>query len=162
MFRKEHGQALVETAVAFPLLLAILLGTAEIARMTYVATTVSNAALAGVQYAAMSGGQLNQRLIQEAAQDDAGLPLTTTYTVTCAWSATVGAAQNQYNSIPPLEVSPTCAIPHVGAKSPPELLIMTVTVTANVSVHPTFHLVGMPRNFLFSQTASEEVLPNAN
>jgi|SRR5579872_50702 len=50
----ERGQALIETAFAIPMLLALLLGAAEFARFAYAAIEVSNAANAAVDYGASS------------------------------------------------------------------------------------------------------------
>lgn len=59
-FRRDRsGQALVELAIALPLLLLILLGGVELARICYAAIEVSNAAHAAAQYAILNSGAFN-------------------------------------------------------------------------------------------------------
>ena len=52
----ESGSALVETALTFPILIAMLLGAVELGDMACKSTQVTNAARAAAQYAAMNGG----------------------------------------------------------------------------------------------------------
>jgi TadE-like protein len=59
-FRRDRsGQALTELAIALPVLLLILLGGVELARICYASIEVTNAARAAVQYAVLSGGAYN-------------------------------------------------------------------------------------------------------
>lgn len=53
---ERSGQALVELAIALPVMLLILLGGMELARICYAAIEVSNAARAAAQYAILNGG----------------------------------------------------------------------------------------------------------
>jgi Flp pilus assembly protein TadG len=55
-WRVESGSALVETALTFPVLIALLLGAVELGDMASKATQMTNAARAAAQYAAMNGG----------------------------------------------------------------------------------------------------------
>lgn len=87
----EAGSALVELALSTPLFLLVLLGAAELARVTYAAIEVTNAARAGTQYAAMLGGATaDTGGIQNAAQNDSynlGSSVTTSvYSDTCVCS----------------------------------------------------------------------------
>jgi Flp pilus assembly protein TadG len=69
--RHDRGQALVELAVALPLLLLILVGGAEFARFAFAAIAVSNSARAAAQYAATNGGATTDTMgISNAAQSD--------------------------------------------------------------------------------------------
>ena len=52
--RQDKGQAFVELALILPVFLLLLVGTAEVGRLTYASIEVSNAARAGVAYAAQS------------------------------------------------------------------------------------------------------------
>lgn len=54
--RSESGSAMVETALIFPIVIAILLGAVEMGDLAYRADEVTNAARAGAQYAASTGG----------------------------------------------------------------------------------------------------------
>lgn len=70
--RSQDGQALVETSFATSILLLILLGGAELARVAYCTIEVANAAKAAAQYAAQnSGTAANLTAIQAAASSDA-------------------------------------------------------------------------------------------
>ena len=51
---EEDGQSLVELALTVPILLLLLLGAAELARVAYAAIEVSNAAEAAVRYGAQN------------------------------------------------------------------------------------------------------------
>jgi len=53
---RDSGSALVETALTFPVLIALLLGAVELGDMASKATQMTNAARAAAQYAAMNGG----------------------------------------------------------------------------------------------------------
>jgi Flp pilus assembly protein TadG len=55
-WHSESGSALVETALTFPVLIALLLGAVELGDMASKATQITNAARAAAQYAAMNGG----------------------------------------------------------------------------------------------------------
>ncbi len=52
--RTEKGQALVELALTFPILVMLFVGAAEFARVVYASIEVSNAAMAGVSYGAQT------------------------------------------------------------------------------------------------------------
>src|ERR1700722_3248322 len=82
----ERGQALVETALVFPILILLLLGAAELARVAYASIEAANAARAGVAYGSQNlGTSADTTGIQNAASTDAGdlsATLTTTATVT--------------------------------------------------------------------------------
>lgn len=68
----EAGQALIELAVSLPLLMVMLLGAAEMARLAYMAIEVSEAAKGAAQYGAQNAAY-SQDLsgITLAAQKDA-------------------------------------------------------------------------------------------
>jgi len=69
----DCGGALIETALAMPLLSLLLLGAAEFGLLDYEAIEVSNAAKAGVEYGSSSpSAAVDTTGIQTAAQNDAG------------------------------------------------------------------------------------------
>lgn len=95
----ESGQALVELALTTPLLVLLLLGAAELARIAYAAIEVSNAAEAGAQYATQNPSLMNYTAgINAAAQADATLTgITATpiaWTHTCSDGSTPDAINN--------------------------------------------------------------------
>ncbi len=70
--RNEKGQALVELALSFPILIMIFVGAAEFARVVYASIEVSNAAMAGVSYGAQSPTTAGDTTgIQNAVANDA-------------------------------------------------------------------------------------------
>lgn len=52
----EAGSAMVETALTFPLFVALLLGAVELGDLAYKANEITNAARSAAQYAASTGG----------------------------------------------------------------------------------------------------------
>jgi len=85
----EHGGALIETALAMPIFLVLLLGAAEFGMASYAAVEVENAAAAGVQYGTQSPAyDADTTGIQTAATNDApNITLgTTTVSHTCICS----------------------------------------------------------------------------
>ena len=83
----ESGQSLVEAALSISLLIAVVVGAAEIARVGYAAIEVGNAARAGAQYGAQSGYTAADTTgIATAASRDAG-NLTTLTTSSCVESS---------------------------------------------------------------------------
>ena len=52
--RENSGQAFVELALVLPIFILLLVGAAEVGRLAYASIEVSNAARAGVAYAAQS------------------------------------------------------------------------------------------------------------
>ena len=66
----ERGNAMVELAVAIPILLLLAMGVADYARIYYTGITVANAAEAGAHYGVARGGNVDSMTM--AAQLDAG------------------------------------------------------------------------------------------
>jgi Flp pilus assembly protein TadG len=71
----ETGNSIVETALTFPILIALLLGAVELGDLAFKSIQVTSAARAAAQYAAMNGGNyMDTRSgggIQLAAENDA-------------------------------------------------------------------------------------------
>jgi Flp pilus assembly protein TadG len=71
---RQRGQALIEMAIALPILIGLLLGIIEIGRYAYLAILVSNSARAGAIYGAQNlVDAVNTAGIAAAAQNDANL-----------------------------------------------------------------------------------------
>lgn len=141
----ETGQALVELAFTLPLLVLLLLGAAELGRVAYAAIEVSNAARAGVQYAAMNGGAYTDTTgIANAAASDAGnlSSLTTTASYTCICSN--GSAPTA-----------SCATAGICYSSH---VITTVTVQTQTTFDPLIHLPGLSNTFKLYGQAIQQVL----
>lgn len=144
--RGEAGQALVEAAVAAPLFFILLLGAAELARVSYQAIEVANAARAGVQYAAQNEHTNDNTGIALAAQNDAPdnyaqSPLTTS--VSSGYMCADGTTSYTVSS----SGGATCAS---GATAYP-----TVTVTTSATFDPLVHIPGLPATFGLSSSATE-------
>lgn len=71
--REQSGQALVELAIALPVLLLILLGGLELARICYAAIEVTNAARAAAQYAVLNGGAFRNSDPLSSGLDSTGM-----------------------------------------------------------------------------------------
>jgi Flp pilus assembly protein TadG len=127
----EAGQALVETALVFPLLITILVGAAELARVAYGAIEVANAARAGAQYGTQSGYTASDTTgIATAASSDAAnlTALTATSSYSCICSD--GTASTCLNT--------DCATSHI---------VQTLTVNTQATIDPLFHIPGLPRTY---------------
>jgi Flp pilus assembly protein TadG len=71
---RQRGQALIEMAIALPILIGLLLGIIEIGRYAYLAIVVSSSARAGAIYGAQNlVDAVNTAGITTAAQNDADL-----------------------------------------------------------------------------------------
>lgn len=146
----ECGQAMIEAAVAAPILFVLLMGAGEIARVAYMAIEVANAARAGAAYAALSAntiGDTNGTVL--AAKDDAydiykvsGLTTTKStpgYICSDGSAATVAAG-----------ALPTCPNGDQGAHP-----LEYVTVTSKANFDPLIHIPGLPTTFTLSSSATE-------
>jgi Flp pilus assembly protein TadG len=136
----DAGQALVETALIFPILVSLLIGAAEFARLAYAAIEVANAAKAGVQYGAQSGAMASDTngIATAASSDAANLTgLTTTSSYTCMCSD--GTASTCTNT--------DCANSHIE---------QTLTVNTQASINPLIHLPGLPTTYTLKGKAIQK------
>lgn len=137
---REAGSALIETAAVLPLLITIVVGAAELARVAYAAIEVANAARAGAQYGTQSGFTASDTtgISNAAAADAANLTgLTTTSSYTCACSD--GSAS-------------TCQ-PTDCTNSQIE---QTLTVNTQASIDPLVHLPGLPTQYTLKGQAIQK------
>jgi Flp pilus assembly protein TadG len=146
----EAGSALVETALTFPVLIAMLLGAVQLGVMAHCSIEVTNAARAAAQYAAMNGGGYHDSSgLTLAAQNDAGELTITSATATnsCTCSDGSGACTKDATTL----------LYSCGTGKP----IITVTVTANAGYPSLIKIPGLFSNNKFSLTgtAQQEVLP---
>ena len=136
----DAGQALVETALIFPMLVALLIGAAEFARVAYAAIEVANAARAGVQYGAQSGSNASDSTgIATAASKDAAnvTGLVTTSSIACICSD--GTAS-------------TCANTDCASSHTEEIL----TVNTQATIDPLIHVPGLPRTYTIKGKAIQK------
>lgn len=137
---RESGSALVETAAVLPLLITILIGGAELARVAYAAIEVSNAARAGAQYGAQNGFTASDTTgISNAAAADAanlsGLSTSSSYTCICSDGT-----------------SSTCQ-PTDCTNSKIE---QTLTVNTQASFNPLIRLPGLPTTYTLKGQAVQK------
>lgn len=143
--RSEEGQALIELALVSPLLFGILLGAVEFAMVTYAGIEVSNAARAGVQYAAMNGGSTGDTTgITNAIQSDSsnlglGVSLVSGYpteTYACSDGSTYSSTTYCGNAT----------------------VFETVSVKTSITVNPLISWIGLPASFKLYGFAQQMVL----
>lgn len=142
---REEGGAIVETALTAPMLLALIMGSVEFARVAYAAIEVSNAARAGVTYGAQSG---------LTAADTAGIQWAATHDGVNIPGMTVGTPILTYScSSGTLSQGPPPSCPGNGAH-----LIETVTVQTQVSMDPLIHVPGLPKTYTLYGSAVQTCL----
>ena len=140
----ESGQALVELALTLPLLVLVLMGAAELARVAYVSIEVTDAAKAAVQnggYSRSNAGTGNVARVKAAAA--AGAPDITlgTTNVTTSCICSDGTASDCSAG--------SCAGSNVEQR---------ITVTTQTTFDPLIHLPGLPNTFTLHGQATQKVI----
>lgn len=145
LYRRQSGQSLVEIAVTMPILLILLLGGAELARLAYASIEVTNAAKAAVQY-----GDQNSAY---ASSDDNGM---------------LAAAKEDAANLSGLNL--TSSRHYQCSNAPGTLITVTntsctgyqieqiLTVTTTASFDPLIHLPGLPTTYTLTGQATQIVL----
>lgn len=128
--RGERGQSIVETALVFPLLVTMIVGTVEMTRVVNASIGVANAAKAGAQYACKNGytAQDTTGIATAASNEVPNLTVTTTSSFGCSCSD--GTASTCLNS--------DCPNSHIE---------QTVTVDTSSTLSATIQLPGLPKTF---------------
>lgn len=103
--RSERGAALVELALAVPMLIIVLIGIADFARVFYHAAGLTNAARAGAQYGAQS--VVWSAASTQAAAESAS-PTTQPYTVSTP-ARTCGCMDDAGANFAAVACSASCA-----------------------------------------------------
>ena len=146
----DRGSAIIELAVALPVLVVILIGTIDFARVFYTGISLTNAARAGAQFGASSIAQstnfAGMRNAATSAVNITGVTANATALCQCATDAGVFSPTSPVNSC-----TATCSGGHI---------VNTVTVTTS----KTFDLVigglpGVPNSIPLTRTATMRV-PN--
>lgn len=141
--RCGNGGALVETAVALPLLSLLLLGASEFALVDYEAIEVTNAARAGAQYGAQGSRYTNDTTgIQNAARADA--PNITLGTTTASTSLVCSDGTTPIGS--PLMCASGVAIETI------------LTVRTQATYNPVIYIPSLAPSFTLHGQASQKVL----
>lgn len=146
LVRQESGQSLLEIALAFPMLLALLLTATEVGRLACYSVAVSSAAQAGVAYGQRS---------PITASDTAGIAL---------------AARNDADNVSGLSVSSShsCYCMSVGAQTAAthcllsdctasQRMVEYVQVNTSATIIPLLKYPGVPSSFSVSGQANARV-----
>jgi Flp pilus assembly protein TadG len=170
--RKQSGQALMELAIALPILLVLVVGLIDVGRYAYIAILIGNAARAGAAYGSQSNGQsVDTTGIANAADYDfAGATsgttttnngqlvsaLTVTSSVSCGCDS--GGTMTSYGTGASCNTTTTpnagnC--PALGTAS--GNWVVMVSVTASGSFNALFGFPGIPSPFTISRTATMRV-----
>jgi Flp pilus assembly protein TadG len=104
------GGAIIEVAIAIPILVLLLVGAAELGRLSYYAIEVSSAAYAGASYAAQNHGTaVSTANIATAATQDAanirGLITASTVSCYCSDGTTVTCTDATTDCVSPARIS---------------------------------------------------------
>jgi Flp pilus assembly protein TadG len=155
--RKGSGQAMVELAIALPVLLLLAVGVIEMGRYMYIGILVGNAARAGAAYGARNLSNCCETTtptgIQRAADNDyqsngqsvGGLTVSSVVTCGCDSGGTI-ASDTTGNCFP--STPPSC---------PSGNWVVTVHVTASGSFSALLKYPGIPSPLAISRTASMRV-----
>lgn len=152
-WRSEAGGALVELAVALPVLVVVFAATIDFARVFYTSMALTNAARAGTQYGAhnlaQSGDLTTMRTRAEGATNTTGMTAVASRLCQCAsntgaFSATAGTA-NDCTSLEPA----ACPQGH-------RVITVTVTVTKTFTTIIT-GFPAIPGSVNLSRTATMRV-----
>jgi Flp pilus assembly protein TadG len=145
----ETGAAMVELAVALPILVALLVGTADFARVFYTAIEMTNAARAGAQYGAKNiGAGKDPTLIQNAATSSVNVTgLSAAASRVCECAHQDGSAWDVVN----------CDDPPATACSSPTFRVITITVTVTKTFTTIAPYPGIPRSLPLTRVAKMRV-----
>jgi Flp pilus assembly protein TadG len=139
----EFGGSLVETALTSPVLIILLLGPVELARVAYTGIEVTNAARAGVAYGSQNGG---------TASDTPGI----------TWAATHDAANVSGLSVSSVSLSYVCSDGSASTGANTDCsnshIEETVTVKTQATVDPLIHLPGLPTSYTLHGQAVQKCL----
>jgi Flp pilus assembly protein TadG len=154
--KNEAGQTLLETALVLPVLLMILLGAAELARVTYISIEVANAAEAGTAYGSQNGGTAADTSgIQTAAQTDAYDVFTSTGVQVVATSSLSCECEPASSADNPISVlctdNTTCTSKNLSMET-------TLVVSTSASVTPLIHIPGLPATYILPGQSVQKVL----
>lgn len=147
------GSAFVELALVLPILMFLIISSAEFGRIAYAAIEVSNAARAGVAYGAQTNLTNISSNIQQAAQSEAPniSSLSTTASTSCVCetvTTSTGAVQRTAISICSGTASTIAAdCPESTTSSTVHYVVNYVTVHTSATVTTMFHYPGIPSSF---------------
>lgn len=142
------GAAMVELALTLPLLVVVLLGAADFARLFYRSIELTNAARAGAQYGAQSPAKSADTAGMKSAAVTASpnIPSFTTSDVSAARTCQCASDAGVFSATSPANnCNYDCSTGH---------LVTTVTVTASKSFTTISAYPGMPRTINLVSSAA--------
>jgi len=142
-----RGAALVEVVVALPILVVLLVGTADFARVFYAAIELTNAARAGAQFGAKSlGAGVVPGPVEAMATSS--INLTPSPTARARQRCECALPNATFNLIDCL-VDPATACPSAAGK----FRVVTITVTTSMSFSTIAPYPGIPRPLQLTRVA---------
>lgn len=147
---REAGVALIEFALALPILMMLLIGLIEIGRLTYFTIEVGNAAHAGAQYASLNPNNAADNTAITAAVTQDGQNTISALTVVpqriCGcWNGTTETALTS------AQCTSTCVSGHL-------VSYVQVTVTGSINALFNYAALGLPNAWTVSRTATMRVI----
>jgi Flp pilus assembly protein TadG len=143
----QRGAAFVELVISMPVLLVVLVGTVDFARVFYTAIELTNAARAGAQFGARTPGASGDNAAMQAAAvasvNISGVTATATHVCQCA------LANATFPDTVNCDINPPSA-----ACPPPKFRVITVAVTTSapfMTISP--YLSVIPRPLTLSRSA---------
>lgn len=150
--KAQAGVALVEFALALPLLMMLLVGIIEYGRYTYFSIEIANAAHAGAQYGSQTAttGADTTGMKNAAIADgqNAIFPLTAS---AVAANAVCGCWNGTTESTPTAAQCGTCTTGR-------PVTYAQVTVTGTISPMFNYSMLGLPSSWTVAKTATIRVL----
>jgi Flp pilus assembly protein TadG len=153
--RSETGSALIELAVALPLLVAVMIVTIDFARVFYLGISLTNAARAGAQYGTHTLAQSDpvtgmMQTTATTATNTTGMTATATRLCQCATDAAV---------LSPTSPSPNECIRPEATACPSGHRLITVTVTTSKSFSTIMSAVpGVPNPLTLTRSVTQRVV----
>ena len=149
--RREAGAAFVELAVSLPVLVVVVLGTADLGRVFYYTIELTNAARAGAQYASYNSVYATQTGAITAAAQNAS-PDIGTFKISLSTPPNVcRCAADNGTTFGDSVVCNTTVCPVN------QHMIETVTVTVTRSFTTISRFPGIPSTFTLTRTATMRV-----
>lgn len=154
---KDAGQALVETAFSFSVILLLLLGAVELGRAAYAAIEIANAARAAAQFVTMGGGSFISNSSGQLSPNTTGMK-----------NAAEADAPQVYAWNPSafsVNASMACKCANGGTSTCTEgdcagsFMLVTVTAQTQTTFKPLINLAGLGPTFTLKGQSVQEVLP---
>jgi Flp pilus assembly protein TadG len=153
VFRSESGNAMVELAVALPVLVLTLVGTVDFARIFYTSIELTNAARAGAQYGAANLGNSGNYGAMESTATGA-----VNITGVTAVASRLCQCADSSGTLTPTSGGANNCIALVTVSCPGLHRVMTVTVTTSKTfTSVAANVPGIPTSILLNRTATLRV-----